>query len=86
MIGFFFRLYVVERMPRRSLTILSVSGRKNMTVAFSTLAESCSWWGVIACQAKLRSKYSRLADSVKWILVLQRLRFISIRKLYIYFF
>lgn len=51
--------------PKRSLLFPSGVGLTNITVALSMLAvkspfDSC----VIACQAKLRSKYSCLAASI----------------------
>lgn len=57
------RLYVVFIIPKRSLDLLSGFGRKNMTVAFSTLLAKSPLDSVMACHAKFRSKYSFLADS-----------------------
>lgn len=50
--------------PRRSLDDASGTGRKNIIVAFLQLQEISPVYCVIACQAKFRSKYSSLADSV----------------------
>lgn len=62
-----FRLYVVFMIPNRSLLFPSAVGRTNITVAFSMLAVRSPFDSEIACHAKLRSKYSFLADSVfKW--------------------
>lgn len=56
--------YLLTIRPRRSLELAVGIGRKNIIVALSQLHDKSPLNCVIACQAKLRSKYSRLADSV----------------------
>lgn len=59
-----FKLYVVFIIPRRSLLFPSGVGLINIIVALSIFAVKSPFDSEIACQAKLRSKYSFLADSV----------------------
>lgn len=58
-----FKLYVVLIVPRRSFALPSGDGRINIIVAFSIFADKSVFASVIACHAKLRSKYSFFADS-----------------------
>jgi hypothetical protein len=58
-------LYVCLISPSRFLVLESGVGRMNITVALSTLTLRSCLACAIACQAKLRSKYSFFADSRK---------------------